>query len=759
MIRCGVFGALEKDLGMLSELHRQPQVQLSFIYERKEGAVGLEIAEILGIPRCRRPDELPSPEAIDCLVVSEPRARFSEELRDFIDGGTKILTPSEAYKTLCGLDAERTTTPADAAEPYTIEDTLQNLERLFDRQALLKFLLEVAVKATDSTAGSIMLFSEEAGELYIAHALGLSERVIKNTRQKLGDGISGWVAQTREAQLLQKPSERALYARDRDRMEIASAISVPLIWEERLLGVLNVSTGKGGRQHSQADLVRLKATSRRLSRVLSESLKLQEVQLRHQGKKFRETMREIASKDISTGEKLSILSRYLSELIGADTLEIFLSTNEGDWFVLGGSNRVLTPTQERIRYQRGALNAAFNEQRCVVLAEGREGDEETLIPSLSLVYCPMMNQDIGGVVSVEFAERYKLDEFLLVQEEIVAEIGRFVASEMRERELRRKLDAFSRISDAAASLLGCHEVEDLTGVLTRVVTNVLECRRVSVRLRRAAGSDDMLVERLLPPGISEDKPWEEEDEERYARLVRRGEPFTIAFLDFETVVRTEPGENHSLIAFPIAHGDTLLGGIVAYDKHPADPIEDAVFTELDNTILEHLSRIVLPVLETLYEAAPVRGKDVGTYDGMLEQNLERFRTVCGNEIARSDRYHHSFAIIMFHVDMLGPIFDEDSKKAYRLIDEITQGIRTRTRKTDYGSWIDRSTYAMLSLEGSRRIRFLISRAMTYLSKDLSEVGANREDIKVGTAIYPGNSRTAAELIEEARQNLKPFEQG
>lgn len=756
-IRVGIFGALEKDLGILSELHRQEQVHISFIFERKEGAVGLEIAEILGIPRSMRADQLPAPEEVDCVVVSEPRARFADELQDFIDGGTRILTPSEALKALCRLDEPRSSTPAHGAEPQTIEETLQALERLFDRQALLKFLLEVAVRATESTAGSVMLYSEEAKELYIAHALGLSERVVRNTRQKLGDGISGWVAQTREAQLLEQPSDRALYARGRDRMDIASAISVPLIWDDRLLGVLNVSSGKGGRLHDQADLTRLKTLSRRLSRVLFESLKLQEVQLRHQSSKFRDTVGEIANKDISMSEKLSVLSRYLSELIGAETVEIFLATAEGDWFVLGGSNRILTPTGERIRYQRGALNRAFIEQRCIVMTEGGEERDETLTPTLSLVYCPLPIQDSGGVVGIEFSERYKLDEFLLVQDDLVSEVGRFIGSELRERQLKRKVDAFGRISDAAASLLGCHTVEDLVNVLTRVVGNVLECERVSARVKGTPDGDDMVTSHLQRPGVSNDA-WLAEDEDRFDRLNRRRQPFSIAFLDFESAVRSGPSDCHSLLAYPVIGEGVFYGGIIAYSKDPSDPIEETVFTDLDRDILQHLIRIILPVLDTIYSMIPVRpeSETAETYETVLSQNLERFRSVCTSEISRSDRYHHGFTMVLFRVEPLAKIFKTDPKSAYRLIDDITQGIRTRTRKTDYGCWIDRTSYAMLSLEGSKRIRFLISRVMTYLAKDLSEIEGAKDNVRVGTAVYPGTSRSAEDLIDEARSNLEPY---
>ncbi|MFQ5510333.1 MAG: GAF domain-containing protein [Candidatus Krumholzibacteriia bacterium] len=756
-LRCGILGAQERDLAVLSELHRQPDVEVAFVYDTHEGAVGLEIAEILGLPRFHKPDQLKDLRKIDHVVVSEPRARFSEELTALTGSGAKVLTPSAATTSLCASTPPAPPEARDIDTPYTVEDTLQALEKLLDRKQLLKFLLEVAVRATSSSAGSVMLYSTEAKELYIAYATGLSERIVKNTRQKLGEGVAGAVALRKEAQLLTTTSDRSLYARDRERLDIASAISVPLMWEGRLLGVVNVSSGKKGHVHDEHDLTRLKELSRRLSRVLFESLKLQETQMRHREAKIRSTMGEVAVKPVSTVEKFSIVCRYLSELLGAETVEVFMHTAEGDWFILGGSNRLLTPRSERLRFQKGTLSRAFLERRCIVLTESADPTADALEALSSSVYCHLGVDDSGGVLVLEFKERYRLDEFLIIREAIELELARFMFSEMRERKLKRELDAFSKVSDAAATLLGCRTVDELADVLGRVVADVLECRQVSVRLRPSADDLAYHVSLLEPPG-EPDAAWADEDSKRFERLVETGKAFTLALLDFDAEVREDGGGCASLLASPIAGKEAFHGGIIAYGKQPGDPMEDVVFSDLDRNILENLARLILPVLDTIQQTSPgAADAEPDAYETVLESNLTRFQKVCVSEISRSDRYHHSFALILFRINPLDELFDDDYKAAFGLVDEITQGIRTRTRETDYGAWVDRATYAMLSLEGGRRIRFLLSRVVLYLMKDLSgveDLKVGKNDILVGSAVYPGASRTAAELLAEAEKDLQ-----
>ena len=189
-------------------------------------------------------------------------------------------------------------------------------------------------------------------------------------------------------------------------------------------------------------------------------------------------------------------------------------------------------------------------------------------------------------------------------------------------------------------------------------------------------------------------------------------------------------------------------------------MEDAIFSDLDEAMVKNLTSMILPVVETLHSQDPSTA-DPANYGMILEGNRQRFDTICSGEVSRSERYHHSFSVILFQITAL----DEHLKKAPRetlaVIDEITKGIRTRTRKTDYGTWIDGDTYAMISLDGGRRMRFLVSRVMTYLNKDLAQVKdlhVDPDGILCGTADYPGKAKDPGALLAEARANLKPYSQ-
>lgn len=751
-MRCALFGGGEGDLYVFGELHKRRNVEIAFVYDRNPAAVALEIAEILHVPRVTKPEDIAAYLPLDWVVVGEPRDRFAAEFEllkgvEVIDHAQALARAGRHAPTEAKPDAD---VKLKADDPYTIEDALAGFERLFDRKRLLKFLLDVAVETTGAANGSIMLYSAEARELYIAYATGLSERVVRNTRQKLGEGIAGSVAQERKGKLIRQAAVGALYHSDRDRVNISSACSVPLVEDDRLLGVLNVSATGNGRELSVGDLETLERLSRRMARVLIESLKLQEVQLRSGEMSLRKSVGELAEKPGTTPEKFALLSAMVADLTGAESVEVFISTHSGDWLVLGGSNRRLSTTPDFVRVGKGVMARAYLELRTIILTE--PVDPQSAALASSFVFVPLALGESLGVATIEFAERHRLDEFLAVKDSVALELSRFIASERRERRLRSELTALARISESAPAILSCRAMQDLADVAARTIVDALECERVSVRLKSGA-SGEWTVAHYDAGGRPEDS-WNQEDEERFAKLDKKRAAYHLAFLDFATARAERAHGHHSVLAVPIRSGEEFLGGVIVYDKRASTAVEDAVFSTHDESIIEQVIAMILPTARSLSSGD---ASSRPSYDDVLAGNAHRLTRVTDAEMSRSDRYHQPFSLMMVRVPALATLFGMDETRALAAAEEIRQGIQTRTRKSDYGAWIRRDTYVLVSLEGTRRIKFLVSRLVSYLKKDLGKFGAaiGPADVEIGIATYPGTSRSAEALFEEAEVALKP----
>lgn len=747
-VRVAILGGGEADLYVMGELHKQRDVEIAFVYDRYPEAVAVEIAEILGIPGVTSPDGIASHLPVDLVTVGDPRDRFAGELERF--GGAEVVDHAAALARFCRRDPPPPPAPAPspAAEddtPYTIDDAIEGFERLFDRTRLLKFLLDVAVETTGASNGSIMLYSPEARELYIAHATGLSERVIKNTRQKLGEGISGSVAVERKGKLIREAAMGRAYASQQDRVNIGSACSVPLLDGDRLLGVLNVSSTPGGRELGMADVQTLERLSRRIARVLAQSIKLQELQVRAGEMELRRSVGEIADRPGSTAERFSLLASLVGEMTGAESLEVFVSTAGGEWLVLGGSSRRVATEPDAVRMGRGALSRAFLEGRPIVLTEPVDPQSEDMASSFAFV--PLVLTEVLGVAAFEFSDRHRLDEFLAARTSITLELSRFISSERRESRLRAELMSLAKISEAVPAVISCRSLEALCETLARVLTDALSCERVSVRLRAAKDASWTVFRH--DDASRPDAAWPADDDDRFARLERKREAFQMAFVDFSPA----PGRARvmrSVLAVPVREGETLLGGILAYDKRQGTAVEDAAFTSHDEAVVEQTLAMARPVVRAL--ATPGAAAKP-SYDDVLAGNVQRLARMIDAETARSDRYHLPFSLLIVRVPALDALFRSDDARALRVAEEIQRGFRTRTRNSDFGCWIRRDAYALLSLEGTRRIKFLITRLVAYLEKDVAAAGMGEGPVEVlvGVATYPGAARNADGLLEEAER--------
>lgn len=750
-LKCAILGGSEADLFVLAELHKQRDVEIAFVYDRNPAAVAVEIAEILRVPALSDPGKIAGRLPVDCVVV-EDRDMYADEIA--LVGDAEILGHAAALERL----AHAPTAPRAATLPvvsttrepvtHALEDALVGFERLFDRTRLLKLLLDLAVEETHASNGSIMMYSHEAQELYIAHATGLSERVIRNTRQKLGEGISGTVAKERKGKLIRQP---APYPGERDRAHLNSACSVPLIDGDTLLGVLNVSSAGTGKELTVGDLELLEKFSRRMARVLADSIRLQEAHLRKDEMELRQSLGELSEREGSTVEKFTLLSTLVARITGAESVEVFVSTQSGEWLVLGGSNRRLSGSPEFIRVGKGALARSYLERRTIVLTE--PVDPQSGAFASSFVFIPLILTETLGVAMVEFSERHRLDEFLAVKQSVALELARFIGNERRERRLKSELSSLVKISDAAPALLACHALQDLADVVARVLADALECERVSVRLRGATTQPWTLA---TYDGAGRDSgTWPEEDQERFAKLEKKRAPYHLARVEFGSKAAGPLHPVRSVLAVPFKFADDLVAGVIAYDRRAQSAVEEGTFSAHDETVIEQVLAMAWPAARSLSSGTTDTRP---SYDEMIAGNSQRLARILEAEMARAERYHNPFSLLVIRVPAMTELLASDETRALAVADEIRQGIQTRTRKSDYGCWIRRDTYAMASLEGAGRIQFLVSRLVAYLHKDLGHAGvdAPSREILVGVASYPGTARTSHTLVEEAERMLKSY---
>jgi signal transduction histidine kinase/DNA-binding NarL/FixJ family response regulator len=111
-----------------------------------------------------------------------------------------------------------------------------------DLERLLAEIVEVGCRETGADRASLMLVNDNGQTMTIKAAVGLPQEVMETTIIRVGEGISGIVAQRRQAVVLDNASSPGAEFRELMKRDfISSAICIPLTVRDDLVGVLNLS--------------------------------------------------------------------------------------------------------------------------------------------------------------------------------------------------------------------------------------------------------------------------------------------------------------------------------------------------------------------------------------------------------------------------------------------------------------------------------------------------------------------------------------
>lgn len=142
-----------------------------------------------------------------------------------------------------------------ACRHITIEEEIKEIVRPDSKQLnnLFNMFLEVAVQISGADIGSVMLLDESMKELTIRSSYGLPEEVARNTRIKLGEGLSGLAAKEDRLILISEKPEDSRIKYYLERPYIASSVVIPIKLREKVLGVINLAVLQSSSVRFDAD--------------------------------------------------------------------------------------------------------------------------------------------------------------------------------------------------------------------------------------------------------------------------------------------------------------------------------------------------------------------------------------------------------------------------------------------------------------------------------------------------------------------------
>jgi signal transduction histidine kinase len=277
---------------------------------------------------------------------------------------------------------------------------------------VLEIIVRRVVFTMRAQQASIMLYDDETQELVTHAAYGLEAELSLGGRQRVGCGIAGWVAMQREGVLLGPlaPNDELGRHYKPDRA-ITSALSLPMMIGNRVIGVLNVNRINHPESFGQHDLEVLQGFAQHLAAVIEHARALEELdsrarQLEQDNVKLADLNR---MKDVFLSTASHELKTPLSSVIAYSELlddhEAKLTREQSREFVgrlRGEAMRLLGLIEDILDLSRLESGKMMLKTRSLTFAEVARGAVETTRP---------MAERYGVSLVVEFDE--DLPELLL----------------------------------------------------------------------------------------------------------------------------------------------------------------------------------------------------------------------------------------------------------------------------------------------------------------------------------------------------------
>jgi signal transduction histidine kinase/DNA-binding response OmpR family regulator len=171
---------------------------------------------------------------------------------------------------------------------------------------LLDFFVGVVADELEVDRVSLMLVDEDTQEMWIVASRGLDEKVKKEVRRKVGDGIAGWVAREGKPVLVKDvvsdPRVKTVLHSTHATSFISAPIvlSIPILLREKVLGVINVTNSRSGQSFDEEDMAFLYSLAGQAAVAIERTRQYEEL--------------EGAYKSLKTAQKSLVESERLNAL-------------------------------------------------------------------------------------------------------------------------------------------------------------------------------------------------------------------------------------------------------------------------------------------------------------------------------------------------------------------------------------------------------------------------------------------------------------
>ena len=160
-----------------------------------------------------------------------------------------------------------------------LQDVIERLTPETDVLELLDDILASALAAVGASDGSLLLIDEDTNELVFAVVHGQARDRLTGFRQPIGEGIAGWVAENWKPAVVEDVTNDPRFSPRVDKtfdFQTRSIAGVPLVYDDRILGVIEAVNKNYDREFSDQDRDLLQVVGRLAALAIRRAEKIAE---------------------------------------------------------------------------------------------------------------------------------------------------------------------------------------------------------------------------------------------------------------------------------------------------------------------------------------------------------------------------------------------------------------------------------------------------------------------------------------------------
>lgn len=740
-----IHGACEESLALIPILEDNPEIEIAGVFaaSRAEGAARAQSMNLQ-------------------VEVTDDPALFDRALHAVIDAGDPafaVAFPEQAQRTqvvspltarlLWGYGTSGSQHKQELLQ--ALHEVIESVNLAVDPDELFPRMLEIAMSVTGADGGSLMLFDPIAAELTIRVAIGIERELWHKIRVPLGEGISGRVAAEARPLKLRGRAGRDEFSVVRARLDVESALCVPLVHEGKVLGVLNLHHTSRPDAFDDDDLEFAEQLGRLDAAIIAQAEEHEA--LRRQASRYEavRAVREALHGNAPLDRRLEALCTRVAELLGGGIATVYLhDPNESELRLsatslagggLGGDYR--------IRVGQGIEGRAA--ERCEPEFMGAP-DTNLALAALPLV----AGELLVGVLSVQAgpsptaATSRALRETLL---EIAAAAADEIAQAEREARMEAQNTKIGAINEAGIRLISARETSEVCRQATSSGALILEADHAILRLqdpetrryviRSYYGSADRRAQEQLfrlDKQISVDAL-----KARQARLVRS--------LGSDPATAELAGGFRSALAAPLRSEGRVLGTLAFYDKIAVDQFFATAFHEDDLQVFRQYVSYVERALETARVwAANQVNRNFDEDTGL--PNAEYLARRLDQELVRASGRENALVLVSCRLENLDALTDaQDHARAERVIMHAADALKRCLREFDVLARTDDAEFRILLPDPGPAPEERVTTLARAVAEEVTRHGASdgtRPGLAFGFAVYPGDGSDRETLTARTR---------